>query len=347
MSISQILQQGPVEASAPCRIDMGGTLDISTFFLPLRHLAPCTFNAALKMRTTVRLTAFKKGKIMIKSRGFDEFEVACDRAPFDHPLGLMLAVAAYFQADGVLIEIDSASPPRSALGGSSVAAVALIWAFAKALARTGRAMPGRAYAAVLAHAIEQSVAGVPCGMQDQLAAAFGGVNRWNWQPQPESPWFVRKKIIADDRCSQFSENILVAFCGEPHVSSNINGTWVREFLSGATRPVWEQIAACSGRFIDAFSKGRMAQAQEEMNRDVDLRCRLTPDVLDSVGRRLVDAARSHQCGARFTGAGGGGCVWALGTPDRIVGLRPVWQDILAGHQTARLLESDIDADGVL
>ena len=43
-----ILESRPIEASAPCRIDMGGTLDISTFYLPLRHLYPCTLNIAIR-----------------------------------------------------------------------------------------------------------------------------------------------------------------------------------------------------------------------------------------------------------------------------------------------------------
>ncbi len=125
-TIREILTQGTVEASAPCRIDMGGTLDLSTFYLPLHHLGPCTFNLALGMRTRVRLTPWRTGKLKISSRGFDSIEVDADKAPFAHPLGLMMAVATYYQADGVHIDIQSASPPRSALGGSPLAADAFI-----------------------------------------------------------------------------------------------------------------------------------------------------------------------------------------------------------------------------
>ena len=139
-SIRSILEQEPVEASAPCRIDMGGTLDLSTFYLPLHHRGPCTFNVALDMRTRVRILPFDEGRLKVSSLGFEPLVVNCDEAPFDHPLGLMLAVATYFQADGVHIDIHSSSPPRSALGGSSVAAVALIWAFYKTLAKIGGAV---------------------------------------------------------------------------------------------------------------------------------------------------------------------------------------------------------------
>ena len=50
-----------IEATAPCRIDMGGTLDIKTFHLPLRRLNPCTMNAAIDLRTRVRILPGEPG----------------------------------------------------------------------------------------------------------------------------------------------------------------------------------------------------------------------------------------------------------------------------------------------
>src|SRR5210317_1977628 len=129
--LRKILESKPIEASAPCRIDMGGTLDIPTFYYPLRHLSPCTFNIALALRTRVRLRPFSRGQVKISSRGFKDAQFPAAAAPFDHPMGLMFATAAFFNADGIHIDIESQSPPRSALGGSSAAAVALIAAFLK------------------------------------------------------------------------------------------------------------------------------------------------------------------------------------------------------------------------
>lgn len=341
------LEQGPVETSAPCRIDMGGTLDLSTFYLPLRHLGPCTFNAALNLRTRVRLSPYTEGKLKISSRGFEEFEVDSGQAPFDHPLGLMLAVAAYFGADGVHIQIDSASPPRSALGGSSVAAVALIQSFSSAMALAGHPMPEPHQVALLAHAIEQSVAGVPCGLQDQLAAVYGGVSGWYWLADPGGPVFRRREIVPPAECTLFSNHLLVAYCGVPHVSKDVNGTWVRAFVAGRRREVWHRIVALSRQMVDALAERQYTQAAALMNRETDLRLEMTPEVLDEIGRQLVDAARKQQCGARFTGAGGGGCVWALGPPDAIRSLEPVWQHILSQRQGAKILETSVDPIGVL
>ena len=59
------------------------------------------------------------------------------------------------------IAIDSESPPRSALGGSSVAAVALAAALSEGRCRQSpRAVIGARSIGLLAHAVEESVADV-------------------------------------------------------------------------------------------------------------------------------------------------------------------------------------------
>jgi D-glycero-alpha-D-manno-heptose-7-phosphate kinase len=85
--IRQILESETIEASAPCRIDMGGTLDIPIFYYPLRHLSPCTFNIALEHRTRVRLLPYTRDVVKISSGGFEDAEFPLGSAPFNHPLG--------------------------------------------------------------------------------------------------------------------------------------------------------------------------------------------------------------------------------------------------------------------
>ncbi len=347
MDIRHLLADEAMEASAPCRIDMGGTLDLSTFYLPLRHLKPCTFNVALDLRTTVKISTFERGKIKVSSRGFDSLVVDAEAAPFDHPLGLMLAVARYYCADGIHIDIHSTSPPRSALGGSSVAAAALIWAFSKTLNKAGKTMPKRSDTALTAHAIEQSVAGVPCGLQDMLAAVYGGVNVWRWNAEPGERPFTRQPVKRGGGETDLGRNLLVAYCGVPHVSKDINGTWVRQFVAGKSRRHWHEIVECSRGFASAMLSGDLRQAMASMNRETEIRCELTPEVLDEMGNVLVGAARDNGCGARFTGAGGGGCVWALGQPEDLAELRPIWQGFLDRHEDAKLLDVGIDAVGLL
>lgn len=327
---------------------MGGTLDIPTFYYPLRHLDPCTFNIALGLRTRVRLLPYTKGVIKISSRGFKDAEYPADAAPFDHPLGLMFATATYFNAGGVHIDIESGSPPRSALGGSSVAAVALVAALATVFQRGGESDNNinRRLIALLAYKLEETVAGVPCGSQDQLAAAYGGVHVWYWKDRPDRSHFKRIVAVKKEYHKELERRLLLAYCGKPHVSKDINGRWIQQFCAGKNRVVWKEIIDQTRQFAAALTDRNYSQAVVHMNRETALRRAMTPDVLDNVGVRLVESALQNGCGARFTGAGGGGCIWALGESENVDRLRPLWEESLSTRKEARLLDAKIDTAGV-
>jgi D-glycero-alpha-D-manno-heptose-7-phosphate kinase len=345
-NLHDLLQDHPVSASAPCRIDLGGTLDISSFHYPLKRLTPLTVNLALNMRTSVHLEPGRDDAIRISSAGFEDAVFTAGAAPYDHPLGLMFAVADTFGASGVHIRIRSTSPPRSGLGGSSVAAVALVAALSKAFALTGRAALSPEKTALLAHAIEQGVAGVPCGMQDQLAAAFGGVNAWIWPAAPDARPFRREPLLPSHRLDRLNRHLLVAYLGVEHVSSDVNGTWIRQFTSGQHRHAWKEIIGLTRAFADALGRLDVAAAADAMNRETAIRKTMTPEVLDAMGDDLAAAAVACGCGARFTGAGGGGCMWSLGAPDDVAALKPTWQQLLSRRAGARLLACGLDAGGV-
>ena len=335
-----------MEAFAGCRIDCGGTLDIKTLYYPLQHLAPCTFNIALDLKTRVRLLPYASGRIKVSSRGIGTEEQAAENASFIGPLGLIFAIATYFQVDGVHVEIASESPPRSALGGSSTASVALIGALAKARAKEGDPPMSREQIVLLAHAIEEGVARVPCGLQDQLAAAYGGVHAWYWPRGPAEPRFKGTEVLTREDYGELEPRLLLAYCGVPHESHNINKKWVDQFVAGDVRPLWAEIVSCTKAVVKAVKAKDWHGMVAPMNREVEIRRQLTPDVVDQVGAALVEAAVARDCGARFTGAGGGGCIWALGDQDGISGLRPVWADILSTRQGAGFLDVKVDSKGL-
>ena len=347
-NIAKILEEKPIEASAPCRIDMGGTLDIPTFYYPLRHLSPCTFNIAVDLRTRVRLLPYHDDLIKISSKGFESAEFPINRAPFAHPLGLMFAIAVYFNARNIHVQIESESPPRGAMGGSSAAAVALIAAFSRLMEQSASKKPlTRPQIAILAHGLEESVAGVPCGFQDQLAAIYGGVNAWIWPVGIEKPPFRKKIVLRKELHKEIEQHVLLAYCGKPHESRDINSRWVQQFLSGKFRDLWSEIVFCTQQFIDAVSNRNYLQAVVLMNRETAIRKKMTPDVLNEIGGQLVEAAAAGNCGARFTGAGGGGCIWALGDVKHIDRLKPVWEEILLTENEGRLLDTKIDSRGLV
>jgi len=353
MNLEELLLKDEIKASVPCRIDLGGTLDISTFYIPLNFLSPSSFNIAIDMRTHVTLSPFKKGHVKISSKGFDAAQFSAHKAPFNHPMGLMFAIADYFNAHGVHIQIESSSPPRSALGGSSAAAVAITAAFLAA-----RDIAKGIYvknsvnvekAAKIAHYIESSVAGVPCGMQDQLAAAFGGVNQWFWKlDQGGQPVFIQKPLFKDNSdIIKLNESILVAYCGIPHVSSQVNKKWVNQFICGENRDKFEKIIKLTDRFVRALQDHDFSLAGKYMNQETEIRLEMTPQVLDSIGKKLFNRALQLNVGARFTGAGGGGCVWAIGNKENIKDLKQDFNKLLSNEKEAKVIDTAVDSKGIM
>jgi len=66
-----------------------------------------------------------------------------------------------------------------------------------------------------------------------------------------------------------------------------------------------------------------------------------------MGEQLRVSAVENDCGVRFTGAGGGGCVWALGAMEDIDRLKGIWENILRQRNDARILDSCVDKKGVI
>ena len=343
MNFKHLLETKQATASVPCRVDFGGTLDISTFYLPLAHLCPASFNISLDMRTHVTLSPWTEGRIKVSSSGFDSVEFDRKNLRFDHPMGLMFAIAQYFNAHGVHIQINSTSPPRSALGGSSSAAVAIIAAFYAAL---GQKMDP-VKIAWLAHYIESSVAGVPCGVQDQAAAAFGGVNLWEWKMGETGPMFKKHPVFTHKKdVDALNDHMLVAYCGIPHVSKDINKQWVDLFIRGKNTEIFKKIVEITKEFSRALKRKNFGLAGELMIKETELRLEMTPEVLDKTGKKLFERAGDENCGARFTGAGGGGCLWAVGEKENISILKMGWQELLEPIKDGKILDTKIDTKGI-
>jgi len=337
-----------VEASAPCRVDAGGTWDIKAMALPLEREAPVTVNVALDLRTRVRLLPYREGRVRVASQGFQPEGEAGEAGalPFRPPFGLFFAAVERFAFHGVEVRIASDSPPRSALGGSSTALTALLRALSILNARLGKeALPPKALL-LLGYHLEDGVSGGFCGMQDQAAAVYGGVNLWRWRyGRPGTP-FLREPILDARGGRELTKRILVAHSGRDHDSGSVNRGWVEGFLSGRTRKGWLNANRKVHRLAQALRERDWTGAGECLREEMAVRREVTPDALIPETRTLIDAAEDEGCGARFAGAGAGGAVWAIGARDRIRTLRPRWEGLLETMEGGQILDCRVDPRGV-
>ena len=346
-SVKKILQAQTIEASAPCRIDSGGTWDIKALALPLQPIEPVTLNIALNLRTRASLSPFRNSWVRVSSEGFPRGEeYPLDSAPFTSPFGLFFAALSHFAFHGLQVHIRSDSPVKSALGGSSTALIALL----KALSKLSNAAGMKKFSAReilhMGYHLEDGVSGGNCGIQDQAAAVYGGVNRWTWRYGERASPFETEPLLDMSGKRELSKRILVAFSGKSHASLRINRTWINDFLSGKTRSGWVKVNEVVNSLALAIKGKEWEEAARLLRKEMAIRRDITPDALIPLTEELLDRAESLGCGARFAGAGGGGTVWALGELNRIRDLRKIWEGILAPVRGGRILECEIDPVGM-
>ena len=370
-SLQNLLADHRVTASAPCRIDSGGTWDIKAMALPLQGIKPTTVNIALNLRTFVVLSPYKDGWVKISSQGFPRGEVFNkDQLPFDSAFGLFFAAISHFGFHGLEVLISSQSPVKSALGGSSTAMVALVKALSKVSFMLGGKKLSRKEILYLSYHLEDGISGGNCGLQDQAAAVFGGVNQWKWcygnsivrlrglsapssLPKGSRPRgsrqaypFKRNSLLDRKGQKELSRHLLVAYSGKSHISLHTNRKWIKDFLSGETRAGWIKVNEIVHHLAEAIKAQNWKRAAKLLKEEMALRRGLTPEALIPITVKLVGQAEHAGCGARFAGAGVGGSIWALGGIKDIQKLKKQWENTLAPIKGAKVLDCKVDSIGV-
>ncbi|MBN2059503.1 MAG: hypothetical protein JW882_03705 [Deltaproteobacteria bacterium] len=342
------MQERSIEASAPCRIDSGGTWDIKAIAIPFERIQPVTVNMALDLRTGVLISPFDDGWIKISSEGFPGEEIShFERLSFNSVFAIFFAAAAYFGFHGLEIRIRSDSPVKSALGGSSTGIVALLKALSGLCEAIGMKGLSRKEILHLGYHIEDGITGGNCGLQDQAAAVYGGVNRWLWRYGRGDKNPGRERLIDRNGEKELSERIVVAFSGKSHFSAEINRAWIRSFLKGETRHGWIKVNEIVSRFGDSIRERDWEKASSLLKAEMSIRRQITPDVLIPETSMLIDQAEGSGCAARFAGAGAGGSVWAFGDPDKIRRLKYIWAESLKNIKDGMVLECSVDHSGVM
>jgi D-glycero-alpha-D-manno-heptose-7-phosphate kinase len=290
---------------------------------------------------------YTEGWVKISSEGFIRGEKFRYRnLPFDTRFGIFFAAVSHFGFHGLHIAIHSQSPVKSALGGSSTALVSMIKALAKVSVILGNRMLSAKQILHLGHHLEDGISGGNCGLQDQAAAVYGGVNQWTWHYGAQTRLYTKEPLLDKEGQKELSSRILVAYSGMSHISSRTNRKWIKDFLSGRTRQGWIEANRLVQRLGEAVRKKDWPMAAHLLNKEMQLRKSLTPEALIPLTEKLLDQAERLKCGARFAGAGAGGSVWALGPQQKIKSLRKKWQETLRSERGAKILSCQVDGSGV-
>ncbi len=325
---------------APYRIDAGGTWDIKALALPFQSKGPVTLNMALDMGVIVEITAHAPGIVQIQTPYYATLEGPLESISFSGPLGLFGICLAHLGVDGISIRIRPSLPPGSALGGSSSALVALLVGLRELV---GLGMDDTSLV-TLAYHIEDIHQLGGAGMQDHLAAMFGGVNLWKWN-YSSFPFFQRI-TLKEGVVGELKERVVVFHLGTSHFSPGLNRTFVSKFMEGSHRGLWIEANEVVKSLWQAINNQDWEGAAGLLSQETALRERTTKDAFkDPFVEAMIKAAEEVGCGARFTGAGGGGCLWAIGEKDRIAHLRTKWGDMASKREGASLLKTQVTEKG--
>jgi len=293
-----------VNAVAPIRVcDVGGWTD--TWFA--RHGA--VFNIAVYpyVEVQVRVEDHAEGeeRVTIAAENFgDTYAINPDRVIYDkHPLiEAAIDVMRLPSTMALRINIFSDAPPGASTGTSAAVSVALIGALDSLVG--GDLGPHEV--AGLAHFIETKKLGLQCGIQDQLASAYGGINYIDMHEFPSST--VTPIRIPNPVWWELEHRLTVIYIGRPHSSSALHMKVIEGLGSGAHADArLERLRRLAAAARNAVCAGDFPALGRVMDENTDIQRALHRDLVCPKMEEIIAVAREFDAlGVKVNGAGGDG-----------------------------------------
>ncbi len=292
-----------IRARAPVRFcDLGGWTD--TRIVPSG--AVLNFCATLYTQVTLQVGGFSG--ITLSSFDTDEQTQIRDIRQVEYNSVLDLFKAALKRTGiqrGVRLQVRSDAPPGSGLGSSAALGVATIGALAEYL--QWRLLPYEV--ARESQALEVDELGLECGVQDQLASAYGGVNYME-VTYPHAR--VQAVPLDDSTLWELEDRFVLVYTGHSHFSSEMHQKVIAEYEAGRNQAVFSRLAECAQRGKDSLMAGDLEAFGEAINENWEAQKALHPDITTPAIEALHEAARAAGAlGFKANGAGGGGTVTIL------------------------------------
>ena len=324
-----------IESSAPTRIDLaGGTLDIWPLYL--FHEGAQTLNVAISLRAhcTIRPRNDKRIAIISEDTGARAEADHWSDLRDNHDLKLVGRLLHYFQAEGLEVRTRSESPVGAGIAGSSALNIAVCGALA---AWCERAVPDELLLHI-AQNVEAQVIDVPTGVQDYRPALFGGISAVELNVDG-----IRRVPLRVD-AEALQDRIVLAYTNASRNSGINNWEMTKRHIDGD-----REVQSRFGKIRDVAVAMRASLEQQDwvaVGRHVadewENRKRLAPGVTTpAIDAMLTAAVTAGAWGGKVCGAGGGGCLFCIGEPDRAADIRQALVD-----HGARLLAFRIETEGL-
>ena len=324
-----------ITASAPTRIDLaGGTIDIWPLYL--FHPGAQTLNVAISLRAHASIEGRDDDRVALVSQDTCREVVlpAGDALRDDPTLPLLGRLAHHFGARGITLSTRGESPAGAGIAGSSALNIAICGALN---AWTRRGLGPDAILEV-AKDIEAQVISVPTGLQDYRPALYGGVAVVELEPG------AVRRVALDVDIAALQSRLVLCYTGEPRNSGTNNWEITKRHIDRDTHvfDCFERIRDTAVAMRQALAASEWDEVARQLAIEWTNRKRLAPGVsTPAIDDLIAGALAAGAQAAKVCGAGGGGCLVAMGPPERTPAIRAA---LATGG--ARLLDFRIEADGL-
>jgi len=279
---------------APFRVSFfGGGTDFSEYF---KKYGGSVISATidkycfLTMRDLPKFLGYKNQFTYSKIERFN------DVSELKHPL--VKAALTQIPYSGIQLSYDADLPACSGIGSSSAFAVALV----QGLHAMRGEYPGTMEIAEEAIHLERDICGEAGGVQDQLASAFGGLNRYYFDADG---YRVEPLRITPLRAKEFRNNLMLMFTGFARFSGEVAKT--QQANIPATLPYLHEMKSIVDEAHKTLLHGDLDDIGYMLDRSWDLKKRLSNDISTTdIDRIYARAKESGAIGGKILGAGSGG-----------------------------------------
>jgi len=216
---------------------------------------------------------------------------------------------------------DADLPARTGLGTSSSFAVGLLNAF---YALKGKRVDSKRLAdeAIYLERVRCREAG---GIQDQIAAAYGGMNRIDMD---RNGYRVRPMVLSNQRKDELNDSLMLFFTGFTRFSSEI-----QQKTEASLEEKTAQLLEMKGLVDDAesilISKAELGEFGRLMDYSWKLKRGLSAGISTSAIDEVYETAmKAGARGGKLLGAGGGGFLLFFVEPERQPAVREALRELL-------------------
>lgn len=303
-----------MNAVAPIRIcDNGGWTD--TWFAGHGKVFNIGVSPYVEVQASVHPVGALADRVVLNAENYgDRYAFAPGASPGRHPLLEATVDHIGVPEDvSVAINVHSDAPAGCSTGTSAAVTVALI-------AALDALTPGRMTRheiAAASHRVEVERLGMQSGIQDQLCAAYGGINFIEIHAYPHAS--VSQITVPDPVWWELDRRLAVVFLGRAHVSSAVHARVIASLdRAGGASPELDVLRRAAEDARDAVLAADVPALGRAMISNTEGQRALHEDLVGADARTVIDLATDHGAlGWKVNGAGGeGGSVTLLCGPDR-------------------------------